>query len=421
MPVVLSSGRTVSIRRDPMMAATTIRAGSGNVELLRSTGALAVSYEWVYRSQPYVFATINKLVKGAARNPLSVYQLDAQDNVLEPVIGHELVRLLRNPAPRVTQYRMVSEVFRSRYVHGHALLWKDRLNGPGSAVQKLWPIPWSSVYVHEDDLGPLQYDLTINGQSWSVAPSEVVHTQTIGGISPIEVLRTTIAIEDAAVSYQAYALKNGIAPKAVFSGEGLNPRSVDALRAELRKLYAGPENAGNFVVAGGKLDVKGLALSPADLGLDPLRQLTRQEVFAALDVPPPLVGILEHATLANVSEYKNLLHDAIRSDMEAFKQDVQVQLINDEKAWDGLVTEWDLSEWLAPTPAEQARIDLLDQQNSTRTINERRRSRRLPRIDHELADTVLVPQNMISLDHAEPGTPAQGVADRIIADALVEE
>lgn len=428
MPVVLSNGRSVPIQRGTTFTnpSVAISSGGGSIDLLRVNQDFSVSYEWVYRSQPFVFATINKLAKAAARNPLLVYQDDPDTETLELVRSHDLVRLLRKPMPRCTQYRWTASLWRSLYVHGHALFWKDRVRGAGTTPGALWFVPWTQVRITQDDFGPVQYDITVNGDTYEVGPEEVLHFRLLDGRSPLEVLRQSIATEDAAVIYQGYSLRNGIAPRAVFNAKGANQRSVDMLRAELRKMYAGPENAGEFIVSGGDLDVKALGITPADLGLMPIREFSRQEVLAALDMPPVLVGLMENATLANVGEYRKALHDAIRGDLEMVQQEMQVQLIDDEPSWDGLVAQYSTDAWLLPDPEARAKMHMLTQQASTTTINERRKIERLPRIDDPIADTVFIPTNMIPVGvepaagSGEAGTPAQGLADRIVQDALAE-
>jgi HK97 family phage portal protein len=426
MPVVLSDGRSVAIRRSEMLTSPSlaIAAGGGSIDLLRSDADYSVTYEYVYRSQPFVFATINKLAYSAARNPLWFYQEDPDSETLERVRRHDAVRLMRKPAPRMSQFRWLGEAFRSLYVHGHHLVWKDRVAGTGTRVKHLWPIPWTHVRVTQDDLGPVAYDITINGTTYQLSPQEVMHFQLLGGRSPLEVLRASVAMEDAAQLYQAYSLRNGVSPRALFSGSNMNARAVDVLRAELRKLYAGPENAGNFVVANGDLNVKTIGVSPADLGLMPMREFARQEVLSALDVPPPLIGLMENATLANVLEYRKAMHEAVKGKLIMVEQDIQVQLIDDEPAWDGLISEINTDAWQLPDPETRAKMHMLNQQASVNTINERRRSEKLAPIDDPIADTVFVPMNMapVGVDLAESvaGTPAQGIADRIVSDTLAE-
>lgn len=426
MPVVLSGGQSIAINRRDFLAnpSLAISTGGGSIDLLRANQEFSVSYEWVYRSQPYVFATINKLAKGAARNPLMIYQEDLDNQTLEAVRAHDLVRLLRKPCPRTPQYRWLASIWRSMYVQGNALIWKDRARGAGSAPTTLWLIPWTHVRVRQDDFGPVQYDITMNGNVYEVGPQEVIHLRLLEGRSPLEVLRQSVAIEDAAVMFQSYSLQNGIAPRAVFSAKGANARGVEMLRAELRKLYAGPENGGQFIVAGGDLDVSALGSSPADLGLMPMREFSRAEVLAALDMPPVLVGLMENATLANVGELRKIWHDAIRGDLEMVQQEFQVQLIDDEPSWDGLVGSFDTDAWLLPDPEARAKMHMLNQQASVNTINERRRIEKLPPIDDPIANTVFVPQNMAPVGVDAPtldaGTPAQGIADRIVSDALAE-
>lgn len=424
MPVILSDGRPVSLPRQASRATLAMAPHGRSVDLLRSDKHVSVPYEWVYRSQPFVFATINKLAAAAARNPLYVYQEDIETQTFDRVRNHDLARLFAKPCPRMSQYRWLGSLIRSLKVHGHALVWKERARGSGSQVVNLWFVPWPMVTEYADDLSTYRYALTVNGNTWDVGPEEVIHVRHIGGRSPLEALRGSIAVEDAAVQYQAHAMHNGVTPRAVFGAKGANQRGVDMLREELSKLYAGPENAGNFIVTSGEVSVDKIAVSPGDLGLTGIREFSRQEVLAALDVPPPLVGLMENATLANVKEFRAAMFDAVRGDLEMLQQEIQVQLIDDEPSWDGLVCGFDTDSWALPDPEARAKMHMLNQQASVSTINERRKIEKLPPLDDPIADMVFMPANMVPVgtqgDGTLAGTPMQGIADRIVSDTLAD-
>jgi hypothetical protein len=56
---------------------------------------------------------------------------------------------------------------------------------------------------------------------------------------------------------------------------------------------------------------KGIAHTAVEAELIEQRKLTREEVAACYDIPPPLIGILEYATLANVAEAHRMLYTTI--------------------------------------------------------------------------------------------------------------
>lgn len=427
MSIVVSRGtyKAVASKSFPAIPGPTLINGpsGGVVPLLRGDG-LAASYEAIYRTQPTVFAVVNKLVYGAARNRLMVHEIH-EDGSESRIPNTTLGALLRNPYPRGSEFGLKAFVWLSALVHGHSLLLKYR-PASGAAPTELWPVPWRCVQTLEDDRGVSLYALNLGGSVTPIGPEDVVHVSLPGG-SPLESLRRTVALEDAAATWQGENLRNGITPRGAFTSEQRIPDPVlPRLREELKKLYAGPENAGRFAILEGGLKWAQIGLSAADSQLMDQRRFSREEVCAAYDVAPPLIGIVEGAPYGSVAEYRRALYDAIAAKLVLVEDTFNAQLVSPEADWESLSVRSDTTELLRPDPEARARMHMLTQQASTTTINERRNIEGLPRIEDPMADTVFMPVNMLPVGQSSPvaagdpaGTPAQGLADRVVTAALV--
>lgn len=403
----------------PLQLSTPTSSGpsAGVVELLRGDGATA-TYDFMYRSQPMVYSTINKLIYGISRLPIRCYGLSTEDGHRERLDTHELAKLLRRPYPRGSSFNWKAHIAYDLHVQGHALVIKWREEGAGAPPTELWPVPWRNVELISDERGPIGFRIGVGAESYYVGPEEVIHWELPKGVSPLAPLRRTLALEDAATTWQGENLRNGVTPRGAFvTDQRLNKDSMPALRAELEKLYAGPENAGRFGVFDQGLKWEAMGQSAVDAELISQRKLSREEVCSALDVPPPLVGILDNASLNNVIELRKALYDAIAAKLVLIEETIQVQLIDPEPAWDGISAEFDTSELLRQDPEARARTFLMEQQSSTSSINERRKVAGQPRIDDPIADTVFMPVNMIPVgvpspitteDQGAGGTPEQG-------------
>lgn len=342
-----------------------------------------------------VYSTINKLIYGISRLPIRCYDLATEDGHRNRLDTHDVAKLLRRPYPRGSAFGLKAHVAYDLHVQGHALVIKWR-EGAGAPPSELWPVPWRNVELISDERGPIGYRIGVGADSYYVGPEEVIHWELPKGVSPLAPLRRTMALEDAALTWQGESLRNGVTPRGAFTtDQRLNKDSMPALRAELEKLYAGPENAGRFGVFDQGLKWEPMGQSAVDAEIINQKKLSREEVCSALDVPPPLVGILDNASLNNVAELRKALFDAIASKLVLIEETLQAQLIDDEPSWDGISVEFDTTELLRPDPETRARTFLMEQQSSSTTINERRRESGKPRIDHPMADTVFMPVNMI--------------------------
>jgi HK97 family phage portal protein len=432
--VIVSLGKPTGVGRKefPLPAGAVYNYGTtnGNVPLLRGD-MIAATYQGIYESQPIVYAVVNKLVYGVARNPIVVQQT-LEDGTRVSVGVNTLSDLLRNPFPRGSEFDIKAHLGLSAFIYGHALLLKYR-PGPGQAPTELWPINWRNVQYVSDERGVIGYSVTVGGITSQVGPEDVVHVRLVGG-SPMEPLRRTVALEDAAATWQGESLRNGVTPRGAFTSDNrIHDNVLPRLREELTKLYAGPENAGRAAILEGGLKWQQIGLSAADAQLIDQRRFSREEVCAAYDVPMTLLGIQGagpgFSAYTNVAEYRRALHDAIAARLTLIEDSMNAQLIRPELEWDGLSVRFDTNDLLRPDPEARARMHMLTQQASTTTINERRSIEGLPRIDDPVADTVFMPVNMVPVGAEPPqgdgtdqaGTPAQGVADRVITAALLPD
>lgn len=431
MTVIQSQGRTVpvSAKSYPFASNTTTTTGAsaGYLELLTRNPS-AVTYEAIVRSQPILYAAVMKRVKGIARNPLKVYQFGVDGESRTRVRAHPVAQLIRKPHPYGYEYRWKSVIGWDVNVHGEGLAVKVREQGPGSTPVEFWPVPWRYVSMIEDQHGNiLGYNVLVNGTEYYLGREDVFHVQLQGG-SPLAPLRRTLALEDAAQTYQGENMKNGIAPRTAFTTPNkISENALPRLREDLMKLYAGTENSGNVGVFDNGLTPTKIGLSPVDLDLISQRKLSRDEVCAVYDMAPQLLG-LENGNYASTSEYRRALYDSIATDLTMIEEAFNAYVIAPEPAWDGVFAEFDTNELLRPDPETRARMHMLTQQSSTTTVNERRRVENLPPIQDAAADTVFMPQNMAPVgaqpltpgggDSSPGGTPEQGLGHLVVSDAI---
>lgn len=384
MTTIISGGAAVAAGERPFPSTSTYlsRTGAGLIPLLSPSGEMrAVTYEGMVRSQPWVYAAVRALVKAVIMTPLKTYDGE-EATERKQVRAHALPRLISRPYPRARRSHMMMRVAWDFYVHGQTLSLK-RAKTPGATPYELWPIPWRFVQKVEDDLGILGFNVYLGGQSFPLPLDDVVYTPNLIGISPLEPLRRTLALEDASIDWQGASIASGVTPRAVFQTKEAPRKSEDQrkLRDELDKLYKGQDRAGNYALLGGEWDVKEMGVSAVDLALIEQRKLSREEVAGAFGITPPLIGILDRATFNNVTELVRQFYIlTVAPDLTIMADSTQAQLIDPYPEWDGLYVEFDTDVVLKPTPLDRARMHLLMQQSETTSSNERRRIENLPPI-----------------------------------------
>jgi len=395
------------------------------IALLRGDAA-RITYRRVMETQPLVHTVVVKRAKAIARNPLKAYVIDG-DGARREDRGADLSRLMRRPFTRGTPFKLKAHIGVEAGVYGEALLVKER-PGPGRPPVGLWPVPMHLVDVIEDESGPIAYRVRVGGVQVVLPPEEVVHFELPGG-SPLRPLARTLALEDAAAEWQGQSFQNGMTKRGAFVTEQrITDAAFPRLRAELEQLYTGVENAGKIALLEQGLKFQEIGTSAVDADLLGQRKLSREEVCAAYDLNPALLGFTQ-ANYGATVEHRRALFDSIATDLVMIEETLQVQLVDPEPSWDGLFVEFDTNEMLRPDPEQRARTHLMNQQSGVNSINERRRVENLPPIPSPWADAVLIPVNMLPVGEGVPdpvtaatgdpgGTPAQGIPDKVVSDVV---
>lgn len=379
-------------------------AGHG-VELLGD--GRTISYEELYRTQLYVGVMVHKITRQIARLPLKTYKRTATGD-RERVRGGRLPALLRNPFPRGGGTHLKQAIAMPALINGNSALRKAR-DAPGTPPVRLEPLAWGSLRVHGDRTAPVDlWETAQPGQPRYIGPDDVVHVAWRGldgpiGISPLRQLAVTIAIEDAAQRYQKSMLANSARPESAIEVSdaflGWDPEQREAhlamLREDVTYLHAGPDNGGRPAVLPAGMKWNAIGHTAAEAELINQRKLSREEIAACYDIPPPLIALLEKSTFNNITELHRMLYVTILGPwLSLIEETLQVQLIGPEPAFAGdLYIEFDLSEVLKGDTLQRAQALALQIGYGVLTIDEAREIENRPRFNLPETSRPLYPGN----------------------------
>jgi HK97 family phage portal protein len=384
-----------------------------------------VSYEMIYRTQPWVYVAVNKIARGLARLPLTAYGPDGKE--LPP--DSELQTLLDRPFPRGSGFNLREATTGSLAIYGNSLTVKDRGDTPFGPVKALWSVPWRFVTPIMGENEPIAaYLVLVAGVRRIFFPDDVIHHQWwspdgLLGVSPLEPLRVTLALEDAAQRYAVSSFANGGRPSGAVSTEKpMNKPDRDALRAELESTYAGVDNAFRIALLTHGLQWQAMSHSAVESDLINQREFTRDEVFAVYDINPVNIGISGKgggSRAANVEEIHTMLYqDTFGPWATMEEQTWNIQLCGNERAFRGMTVKHDMGEFLRGNTDKRSSAAQRWFQSATKTPNELREDEDLPPVpgsmlasgepdpDH-YANNVYVPVNMIAGKDIEEGIDLQ--------------
>lgn len=319
-------------------------------------GGKITSYAKIVSEQPWVGAAVMRMLAWAIRVPLKVYRRIDENNRVRLYPGdHPIADALRTPWDRASTASLTQAQLGPMLVQGNAVT--QVLDGAGDKIvfdPKDWrytsPImPWRDSiqgFTFDND------DLTIKTD---VSIDEVLFCRwwsPLGpfGISPLSMLGTTVAIEDAAQRFQkANFLNSGRPPSAITASDaflGLDPDERDQLmkqlRADVTEIYGTPENAGKPALLPPGLDWKGIGHSASEAQLIEQRKVARDEVAAVYMIPPPMLGILDNATYSNIETQREMVYtDCMGPPLVLIEQSFNAQVVWGLLREDDIYVEYD--------------------------------------------------------------------------------
>lgn len=416
MAFVVSEGALQSVTRPAALAAPRLQLSADYSQ----------AYSEIWRTQPAVRTVVTFLARNIAQLGLHSFERVSDDERrrLQPA-DHPVAALFKRPNPRTTRYRLLNDLVHDLGIYDCAYQLKVGTKVAPSLL-RLPPEmtkPTGGSWLWADGF-------EVRGVSGAVTyPADrVVHfhgynpTDSRTGSSPIEALRRTLAEEYQASRMREQVLRNGarmsgyIKRPAAQRGNSWSDPARDRFKAEWQAQYAGegPQAGGTPILEDG-MEFVAASQTAQQLEYVSSRKLTREEVASAYFIPPPMVGILDHATFGNIEEqHKMLYQDTLGPWLAMIEAEYGLQLLPDLDPDGRVYVEFNLHEKLKGSFEEQAQQLSSSVGAPWLTRNEARARQNLPPIDG--GDELVVPLNVLvgglasPRDTAPPAIEAAGGA-----------
>lgn len=264
-----------------------------------------------FKASTWVYASVDKIAKAAASVPWRTYRIKS-DGEREEIIGHPLTEIIRRPNPFMSRKDLIERMTSHLYLGGNSLHYM--LTGSKGMVLELWPImpdkikpvPCQRNFIKE-------YDYRDGGVRKKFKPEEILHNMFLDpsnlywGMGPLQVAARTVDTDTEAVKWNKIALQNrAVTDGAFIFDRTLNREEWQEARKQIREQHQGANNARMPWVLGSGAKWHQMSLSPADMDFIEGRKMTREEIVAIFGVPPPIVGIYDNATLANIETARRI-------------------------------------------------------------------------------------------------------------------
>lgn len=388
---------------------------------LQLTDELSQDYASIWRSQPSVRTVVTFLARNIASLGLHLYRR-VSDTDRERQTDHPFAQLLSRPNPNTTRYRLIDALVHDLGIYDEAFWLKMRDRGEPQALVRIPPTKikpadenWLQVgkYVVEGNRGKVEVpaDAVVHFRGYNPDDPRVGH-------SPLESLRRILVEEYEAGRMREQTLRNGARMSGYIKrppGASWSKEAKQNFRAQWHAQYAGsgPQAGGTPILEDG-MEFVPAAMTAEQLQYIESRKLTREEVASAYFIPPPMVGILEHATFSNISEqHKMLYQDTLGPWLTMIVEELALQLLPEFDTTGDMYLEFNLSEKLRGSFEEQAQQLQASVGAPWLSRNEARARMNLPAVDN--GDELVTPLNVLVGGQASPRDSAPPGAGELSA------
>lgn len=262
----------------------------------------SMSYAAMYEQNETVAAVVDKLARATARLPLKVYE--RAEGGRPEARDHPYAVLLRSPSSSIDPFTFWVWTVSTLNLYGEVFWGKIRDAG-GRPIEL---VPLHPVAMNREEDGQWTF-MSGRVRIEKIDRADLVHFRFFNpydvyrGYSPLESLRQTLVNTDAARRAQAAFWNNAGRPSVALSHPGvLGEKAAQRLAMQWQQIHGGADNFGKVVVLEEGMKPEILSLSAEEAQYVEARKLDREEVLIRLDVPPPVLHVLDHATYSNITE-----------------------------------------------------------------------------------------------------------------------
>ncbi|MGW0566080.1 phage portal protein [Streptomyces tauricus] len=372
-------------------------------------------YETIWRTQPQVRTVISFLARNIAQLGVHVYRR-VSDTDRERLTLHPLAQLLNSPLLGMTTYRFIERLVSDVALYDNWYGIKLKLDGR----LRILPVPPTLIRPYGGNWIRPEYFETAGGRDFGV--DEVIHihgyspTDLTYGESPIESLRDLLLESSEASKQRRQMWKGGARMTGVLVRPADAPDWNDNEKRRFREMWrafsSGGGSEGGTPILEDGMDYKAVGFDSKQAQYVEARKLTREEVSAAYFIPPPLIGILDHATYSNIKEqHAHLYQDTLGPWTVMIQQEFAAQILPDLPDNEDVYCEFNIAEKMRGSFEEQAAAASTAAGGPWMTRNEIRARNNLPRI--EGGDDLIVPMNVTAGGLASPRDTAPDAVDAV--------
>jgi HK97 family phage portal protein len=301
------------VRRQSISAAADAARLGGGIAGLQGGSDFKQTRDYLeaYADRAWVYACVSSQAKAMKQAPLGVLDPDPDGEGLVAVAEHPLLGLLRRPNPltRGGLYReqQVIDLETTGNHYSEIVFSRD-----GVQPVELWRMDPSRVRIIVDqDTGLVSgylYYPSGGGAPVTLDAGQVWHRRYANpldpyrGIGPLQAARDAIVFDYASNAQINAYFSNGMRLSGVLTGpDGATETEIKLARLLMERRHTGA-SAHRALILRGEWKYEPVGADPKDVDWAEGRRMSREDVCAAFNVPPPVAGDFTRSTYSNYEE-----------------------------------------------------------------------------------------------------------------------
>ena len=259
-----------------------------------------------YTASHVVFSGIQKLSRAVSSVPWIAMEKKAGE--WQPIEdeSHRLNKLMNYPSPRVTRRAQMERLIQHLYLGGNGIWSKLYAGGELIHLYSVTPDVLTPIPVRDSRL-LAGYEFRNGSETLMLDADETVHFKfenpmdPFWGLSPLKAGSKIIDMEVEANDFNKQSMENrGIVAGILSFDSTLTEDAYRNARERVNSGIKGKTNSQKILILDRIAKYQKVASTPAELDFLNSRKMTLQDIAMLLDIPLPLLSIMEGATLANV-------------------------------------------------------------------------------------------------------------------------
>ena len=259
-----------------------------------------------FKVSTYVYSCVYRIMKAVASVPLKVYE----DGEYNP--EHPLQMLLDDPHPFYSMQDIMERMAAHLYLGGNSIIQIIRLESKGGLPVELFPLNPDKVSPVPDQATFISYyEYNIGDKIERLEAKDVIHdmftdpANPYWGMSPLQAAAMIVDTDVEAVKWNKVTMQNRAVTDGVFAFKhDLTGAQYKEAKEHVREQYSA-KGRGPWVL-GNEVEYIPMSLSPTEMDFIESRKMTREDICSIFQVPPPMVGIYDKATLSNIETARKI-------------------------------------------------------------------------------------------------------------------